>query len=117
LLRRWVGCSSLPRGVCPLSSFFQVTNILLILFCAGLFAHGVRSFNEINLIPPVIDPIYNLNSVISENSLLAQILNTLFGYSGNPSLSEAVGYLIYFATLLAGLWLFFRRPVLRVGEP
>ena len=38
-----------------LKRFFQVTNVLLILFAAGLVAHGIHEFNEAGIIPPIID--------------------------------------------------------------
>ncbi len=39
-----------------LKRFFLVTNVLLVLFAAGLVAHGVHEFNEAGLIPPLIAP-------------------------------------------------------------
>ena len=78
-----------------LRRFFQVTGILLILFAGGLVAHGVHEFNEAGLIPALIDPIWNLNAFINEDSLLGQLLETLFGYNGNPSLTEMLAYFVY----------------------
>jgi high-affinity iron transporter len=78
-----------------LRKFFQVTGILLILFAAGLVAHGVHEFNEAGIIPAIVDPIWNLNAFINENSLLGQLLETLFGYNGNPSLTEMIAYFSY----------------------
>ncbi len=78
-----------------LRKFFQVTGILLILFAAGLVAHGVHEFNEVGIIPAIVDPIWNLNAFINENSLLGQLLETLFGYNGNPSLTEMIAYFTY----------------------
>jgi high-affinity iron transporter len=78
-----------------LRKFFQVTGILLILFAAGLVAHGVHEFNEVGIIPSIVDPIWNLNHLINEDSLLGQLLETLFGYNGNPSLTEMIAYFTY----------------------
>src|SRR5512141_3324861 len=38
-----------------LRKFFQVTGILLILFAAGLVAHGVHEFNEVGWIPVIVE--------------------------------------------------------------
>ena len=43
----------------PLKRFFQVTNMLLILFAAGLVAHGIHGFNEAGIIPPIIDHVWD----------------------------------------------------------
>lgn len=81
-----------------LRKFFQVTGILLILFAAGLVAHGVHEFNEIGWIPTIIEHVYDMNTFINENSILGQLLQTLFGYNGNPSLTEMVAYFAYIVT-------------------
>ncbi len=78
-----------------LRRFFQVTGILLILFAAGLAAHGVHEFNEVGWIPPVIEHVWDVNPILDETSLLGQLLRTLFGYNGNPSLTEMIAYVTY----------------------
>lgn len=82
-----------------LRRFFQVTGLLLILFAAGLVAHGVHEFNEINWIPSIIEHIWDFNTVINETSLMGELLKTLFGYNGNPSLTEMIGYFGYLITV------------------
>jgi high-affinity iron transporter len=82
-----------------LGSFFRVTSVLLILFAAGLVAHGTHEFNEIGLIPGLIEPVWDTNAILDENSVVGQILKTLFGYNGNPSLSEVLSYAAYFGVL------------------
>ncbi|MEX2161868.1 MAG: FTR1 family protein [Anaerolineales bacterium] len=79
--------------------FFQVTSVLLIFFAAGLVAHGTHEFNEIGLIPGIVDPLWDVNGILDENSIVGQILRTLFGYNGDPSLSEMISYALYFAIL------------------
>ena len=78
-----------------LRKFFQVTGILLIIFAAGLVAHGVHEFNEVGWIPPIIEHVYDMNMILDENSIVGQLLKTLFGYNGNPSLTEMIAYFAY----------------------
>ncbi len=84
--------------------FFWVTGALLLLFAAGLVAHGVHEFNEVGWIPPLVEHVWDLNPILDENSTLGQMLKALFGYNGNPSLSEVLAYLAYFAAVLLGLY-------------
>lgn len=84
-----------------LRRFFQVTSLLLLLFAAGLIAHGVHEFNEIGWIPPIIEHVWNINPWLDENSALGSLLKALFGYNGNPSLSEVLAYLVYLVGILA----------------
>ncbi|HEY5728522.1 MAG TPA: iron uptake transporter permease EfeU [Anaerolineales bacterium] len=82
-----------------LRRFFQVTGILLILFAAGLVAHGVHEFNEVGWIPAVIEHVWDVNMILDENSVAGLLLKTLFGYNGNPSLTEMIAYFVYIAVV------------------
>jgi len=86
-----------------LRRFFQVTGLLLILFASGLVAHGVHEFNEAGIIPPVIEHIWDVNAILDENSVPGLLMKTLFGYNGNPSLTEMIAYFGYLAVILS-LW-------------
>ncbi len=83
-----------------LARFFQVTSIILVLFAAGLVAHGVHEFNEAGLIPPVIDHLWDINHILDEKSTLGGLFKTLLGYNGNPSLTEVISYILYFIILV-----------------
>lgn len=86
-----------------LRHFFQVTGVLLILFAAGLAAHGVHEFIEAGWISPVITPIWDINPILHEESFLGLMLKALFGYNGNPSLTEAAAYGLYFTVIILSL--------------
>jgi high-affinity iron transporter len=79
---------------------FQLTSLLLILFAAGLVAHGVHEFNEVGWIPAVVEHVWDLNPVLDENSTVGAILKALVGYNGNPSLTEVISYLGYWVVVL-----------------
>ncbi len=83
--------------------FFRVTGVLLILFAAGLVAHGVHEFNELGWIPAVIEHVWNANPVFHEDSTLGQIFKALLGYNGNPSLTEVLAYVAYYGVVLSSL--------------
>lgn len=96
-----------------LQQFFTITSTLLILFAAGLIGHAVHEFNELGWIPALIDPIYDINPLLPEQSFAGDIFKALFGYNGNPSLTETIAYLGYFAILLVTTWPGrFKKPVL-----
>jgi high-affinity iron transporter len=78
-----------------LRRFFQITGILLILFAAGLVAHGVHELVEAGLLPALIDPVWGINTLIPETSFVGMILKTLFGYNANPTLMEMLAYFGY----------------------
>ena len=82
-----------------LARFFQITSFILVIFAAGLVAHGVHEFNEAGLISPIIEHLWDINHILDEKSTLGELLKTLVGYNGNPSLSEAIAYLLYFVII------------------
>jgi high-affinity iron transporter len=86
-----------------LRMFFRATGILLILFAAGLVAHGVHEFNEVGWIPTVIDHVWDINHLLDEGSFVGSLLKGLFGYNGNPSLTEILAYIGYLAMVLFGV--------------
>lgn len=108
VLLGWILFTSTVR--LDLRRFFQVTSFLLILFAAGLVAHGVHEFNEAGWIPSVVEYVWDINPILDEDSTFGLMLNALFGYNGNPSLTEVLAYLAYYVVLFFSLRQF-NRPV------
>jgi high-affinity iron transporter len=106
----WLLFSSTRR--LSLRGFFQVTNVLLILFAAGLVAYGVHELNEAGWIPSVIEHVWDINPLLNEKSQGGLILKALFGYNANPSLTEVIAYVSYFLILSANFVRFQRRELI-----
>jgi len=88
--------------------FFNVTGVLLILFAAGLLAHGIHEFQEASLVPPVVDHVWDVNGLLNDGEGVGEWLKGILGYNGNPSLVEVVAYPLY---LGVAFWYFLRaRP-------
>ena len=90
-----------------LRQFFTATGILLIVFAAGLLAHGIHEFQEAGLLPMTVEHVWDTNAVIDEDTTFGEFMTTLFGYNGNPSLLEVVAWAAYLVTALV----FFLRPL------
>lgn len=83
--------------------FFRVTSVLLLIFSAGLLAHAVHEFQEAGLLSTVQEHVWDVNHVLHEQSPVGQILGTLVGYNGNPSLEEVVAYGLYWVAMVLGV--------------
>ena len=94
-----------------LRQFFTVTGVLLIVFAAGLLAHGIHEFQEAGLLPLTVEHVWDTNAVVNEDGDVGRFLTALFGYNGNPSLLEVVAWATY---LVTALW-FFLRPLVSGG--
>ena len=91
-----------------LKIFFNVSGILLLLFAAGLVAHGIHEFEEANILPVTVEHVWDLNPpapfadkgiypVFHEEGMLGGMAKGLFGYNGDPSLLEVISYFSYLA--------------------
>lgn len=93
-----------------LRMFFNVTSAVLLLFAAGLFAHGIHEFQEAGVFLIIQEHVWDMNHILDENSTVGEILKALLGYNGNPSLLEVIGYWSYWVVVLFGLrWFVDRR--------
>ena len=87
-----------------LSVFFKITNVILILFAAGLITFGIHELIEAGIVNPIIAEIWNIKHILPENfpdenpstpewlEITGSLLKALFGYNANPSLLELIVY-------------------------
>ncbi len=102
-----------------LSLFFQITNIILVLFATGLIVYGFHELIESDFINPLIEEVWNLKAILPENfpdgnpltpewlEVIGSLLKALFGYNANPSLLEILIYpilIIIISSISLKLW-------------
>lgn len=75
--------------------FFRVTGFLIILFAAGLVSKGVHEFQEVGVLPIIIEPLYEVPFGDPDISTVARFAKTMFGWSPGPSLLMVVSYWSY----------------------
>lgn len=95
-----------------LRAFFRVSGLLLIVFAAGLLAHGVHEFTEAGLLP-LTATAWDTSEVLPHSEGIGQWLRTLVGYSATPTLLELAAWAGYLAVALP----FFFRPLPPIGAP
>ena len=93
---------SIYKGTSKLNlrAFFNITGLLLILFAAGLLAHGIHEFQEPGVIPVVVEHVWDINHILPEQSVVGRFLIAIFGYNANPSLVEVLAYIGYLGCVL-----------------
>lgn len=75
--------------------FFRVTGVLIVLFAAGLVTKGIHEFQEVGLLPAVVDPLWNLTILDPDTNVIGQFATSLFGWRPDPSFLMVIGYLAY----------------------
>lgn len=107
LLASGLGWSFFKGAVkCNLKTLFTFSSLLLILFAAGLFAHGVHEFQEAGILPVMIEHVWDVNPALTnggypalhEKGSIGSFLKGLFGYNGDPTLLEVLTYILSLAT-------------------
>jgi len=107
-----------------LKHFFTFSTLILLLFGAGLFAHGIHELQEAGIFPALIDHVWDINPPVHEDGsyplfhekgLIGSHLVALFGYNGNPSLLEIMGYLLYLGGLYFLSSYLIRKPIIAKG--
>ena len=92
-----------------ISKLFKITNVLLILFAAGLVAHGFHELQEAGVAPVVVEEIWDVNPevdsettypLLHEKGAIGGIFKALFGWNGNPSLLEVLAWCGYTGGML-----------------
>ncbi|MCK4287366.1 MAG: FTR1 family protein, partial [Candidatus Lokiarchaeota archaeon] len=85
-----------------LAKFFKVTNVILILFVAGLITYGIHELIEAGVVNPIIQEVWNIKHILPEIfpdgnpltpewlEIVGSLLKALFGYNANPSLLEII---------------------------
>lgn len=97
----------------------KISGAILLLFAAGLVAHGVHEFQEAGLLPIfTFDPLINISHVLDHKSIFGSLLRTLFGYTAKPTLLELLSYgsyifLIYFLEQITDRLLAAKAPVVK----
>ncbi|MBI4353008.1 MAG: FTR1 family protein [Candidatus Omnitrophica bacterium] len=88
----------------PLKPLFRTTGILILFMAAGLLAYGIHELEEAGWIPSFIYPVWNTNSIVNEKEGVGSFLKALFGYNGNPSLTEVLAYGTYLTSVSFSLF-------------
>lgn len=98
------------------TSFFDITSLFLVVFAAGLLAHGVAEYQEIGWLPILTGSAWDTKVVLSIDSPLGSILRSLVGYNDHPSLLEVGTYVGYWLVLLQGIRWWTQRLGTRLAE-
>jgi high-affinity iron transporter len=86
----------------PLHRVFHVIGWLLTLIAAGMASQACWNLVLIEWVPPLIEPLWDTSALLSQESVLGELLHVLMGYDERPS---ALQVIVFAVTLILIVWL------------
>lgn len=80
--------------------FFRVTEIMLLFLGAGLFQTGVDKLIDKEILPTLVDQVWNTSALLDDSSTLGSLVATLTGYRAHPALMNLLAYALYWALFI-----------------
>lgn len=89
------------RGLLRISNryLFTVTTWLITLLAAGMAAQAAGFLTQADLLPPLVQSMWNTSGILAQNSLLGRVMQTLVGYADHPNGMQV----LFYAVTLAGI--------------
>ncbi|GAB3628056.1 FTR1 family iron permease [Pandoraea terrae] len=75
--------------------FFKVTEIMLLFLAAGLLMFGLDKLISLDLVPPIVDQVWNMSALLDDASPFGNLVAILTGYRAHPALMNLVVYAVY----------------------
>jgi high-affinity iron transporter len=98
----------------PIGRIFTVTNWLLIMIAAGMAARGANFLAQAGLVPSFGSRLWDSSMILSDQSIVGQMLAALIGYIARPNGIELGFYLLTIVAIAIMTRLTTRRMTLRV---
>ena len=79
--------------------FFRVTEIMLLFLAAGLFETGVDKLIDKEILPVVMNQVWNTSWLLDDSSTFGSLVATLTGYRAHPAGMNLIAYAVYWAVV------------------
>jgi high-affinity iron transporter len=94
----------------PMRWFFSVTSALILLLAAGMASRMARLLIQADLLPSLVNPLWDLSKVLPVDSPAGVVMHALVGYDATPNGMQVVFYIVTALVILAGMWWVRRAP-------
>ncbi|TCP11576.1 high-affinity iron transporter [Crenobacter luteus] len=75
--------------------FFRLTEGLLLLLAASLLMNSVEQLISLDLVPALVDPLWDSSALIDDSSTMGSLFATFTGYRSHPALTMLLAYVGY----------------------
>jgi high-affinity iron transporter len=88
----------------PMRWFFSVTSTLILLIAAGMASRIAQFLIQVDLLPGLKSPLWDLSSILPTNSMIGGVLHALAGYDASPAGMQVVFYVATVLVIVTGMW-------------
>lgn len=85
----------------PLRHFFTATGVIVLLLASGLAAAAAGFLTQADLLPPIVEQVWDSSRLLSVDSFPGRVLQVLVGYRDRPTGAELLFYAVTFITISA----------------
>jgi high-affinity iron transporter len=79
--------------------FFRVTEFMLLFLAAGLFETGIDKLIDKEILPTMVDSLWDSSRLLDDSSPFGSLVSTLTGYRAHPSLMNLLAYVAYWLVI------------------
>jgi len=83
----------------PMKQLFSVSGWLLALLAAGMAAKAAGHLVAANILPALLNPLWDTSAVLSQHSLIGRFLSILVGYQDHPAGIQVLFYVVTLALI------------------
>jgi high-affinity iron transporter len=94
--------------------FFRATEIMLLFLAAGLFETGVDKLIDKEILPVIVNQVWDSSRLLDDSSTFGSLVATLTGYRAHPAGMNLLAYVVYWAVIFTLLGASKRRMARRL---
>jgi len=83
----------------PMNKLFAVVGWMLMLLAAGMASQATWNLVVIEWLPAIVDPLWNSAAILSQESLLGELLHVMIGYDEAPSAMQVIVFILSLAVM------------------
>jgi len=84
----------------PVKHMFLVVGWLLMLLAAGMASQAAANLIIVDMLPSLVDTLWDSSAVLSMESILGEFLHVLMGYDDRPSGMQILVFIVFLASIL-----------------
>lgn len=81
------------------SSFFRITEVLLLLLGCALFINGIEKLIDVQLLPVLKSQVWDTSGLMDDGSIAGSIVSSFTGYRARPALTTFLAFAIYWLSI------------------